>query len=81
MTIQTRDWLTPTVFLARHKGKFGRNTLYNWLAEGKLPHIQIGRKILIPSDAFDRMLAGQAGEQQQEAPLPGAIWADQSFGS
>lgn len=56
------EWLSPTEFLARHRGKFGRNTLYNWLAEGKLPHIQITRKILIPSDAFNRMLADQAGE-------------------
>ncbi len=59
MTDQTRDWLTPTNFLAKHKGKFGRNALYNWLAENKLPHVQIGRKIFIPSDAFDQMLAGQ----------------------
>ena len=60
--IKEVEFLTPTVFLARHKGKFGRNTLYNWLAEGKIPHIQINRKILIPSDAFDRMLAGQASD-------------------
>ena len=54
------DWLSPTEFLNRHKGKFGRNLLYDWLAEDKLPHVQIGRKILIPSDAFDRMLAVRA---------------------
>ena len=63
MVIQAQDgeWLSPKEFLARHVGRFGRNTLYNWLAEGKLPHVQIDRKILIPSDAFDRMLAEQAG--------------------
>ena len=63
MATQIRDevqWLSPTEFLARHRGKLGRNTLYNWLAEGKLPHVQIRRKILIPSDAFDRMLTSQA---------------------
>ena len=59
MTIQTVEWLSPAQFLGRHQGKFGRNTLYNWLSEGKIPHIQINRKILIPVDAFDRMLAGQ----------------------
>lgn len=58
--VQETEFVTPRAFLARHKGKFGRNTLYAWLAEGKLPHIQIGRKILIPSDAFDRMLAAEA---------------------
>ena len=62
MTIQTREveWLSPTQFLGRHQGKFGRNKLYAWLAEGKLPHIKLDRKILIPADAFERMLAGQA---------------------
>lgn len=61
MTNQTKDteFLTPTVFLARHKGKFGRSSLYSWLAEGKLPHVQIGRKILIPENAFERMLAAE----------------------
>ena len=57
-----QEWLSPREFLARNKGIFGRNTLYNWLAEDKLPHVQIGRKILIPSDAFSRMLADQADE-------------------
>ena len=56
------EWLSPMEFLARNRGRFGRNSLYNWLAEGKLPHVQINRKILIPSDAFDRMLAGQASD-------------------
>lgn len=57
------EWLTPTEFLARHQGRFGRNSLYNWLAEDKLPHLSIGRKILIPSDAFQRMMARQDGER------------------
>ena len=55
------EWLSPTEFLARHRGRFGRNSLYNWLSEDKLPHIQIHRKILIPSDAFERMLESQGG--------------------
>ena len=53
------EWLSPAEFLAQHQGRFGRNSLYNWLAEDKLPHLTIGRKILIPSDAFSRMLAEQ----------------------
>ena len=65
MEPQTKDgleWLSPTEFLGRNRGRFGRNTLYNWLAEGKLPHIQINRKIMIPADAFDRMLAAQVSD-------------------
>ena len=60
--VQETEFVTPTVFLDRHRGKFGRNTLYNWLAEGKLPHVKINRKILIPTDAFERMLVDQEGE-------------------
>ncbi len=65
MTIQAKEveWLSPTQFLGRHQGKFGRNKLYDWLAEGKLPHIRIDRKILIPSDAFERMLDTQAQDK------------------
>ena len=63
MTTKTQDeWLSPTEFLTRHRGKFARNLLYDWLAEDKLPHIRIGRKILIPVDAFDRMLEAQASD-------------------
>lgn len=57
MVTKVQEFVTPSVFLARHKGQIGRNTLYNWLAEDKLRHIRVGRKILIPSDAFERMLA------------------------
>ena len=37
----------------------GRTALYEALRRGELPHIRIGRKILIPEDAFDLMLANQ----------------------
>jgi hypothetical protein len=54
------EWLSPSEFLALHRGKFGRNSLYDWLAEGKLPHLKINRKIFIPADAFSRMLSEQS---------------------
>jgi hypothetical protein len=65
MTIQTSggpEWLSPTEFLALHEGKFGRNSLYNWLAQKKIPHVSINRKIFIPADAFSRMLSEQSNE-------------------
>ena len=60
---QGQEWLSPAEFLARNKGRFGRNSLYDWIATGKIPHLKIQRKILIPADAFDRMLANQEGER------------------
>ena len=60
-TPERQEWLSPSEFLAMHQGRFGRNSLYDWLAEGKLPHLKINRKVLIPANAFDRMLADQVG--------------------
>ena len=51
------NYLTPTQFLAANPGKIGRNLLYNELNAGKIPHIKVGRRILIPEDAWDQMLA------------------------
>ena len=63
VTTETKnEWLSPTEFWYLHnqqKMKFGRNLMFDWLAGGKLPHIRIGRKILIPADAFERMLEAQ----------------------
>jgi len=59
VTTTRNEWLSPTEFLNLHNRdgkKFGRNLLYDWLAQGILPHIRIGRKIFIPVDAFERML-------------------------
>ena len=63
VTTKTQEeWQSPTAFWKRHnrhEKKFGRNLMYDWLSEGKLPHVRIGRKILIPADAFERMLKGE----------------------
>ena len=34
----------------------GKKTIYKYVAEGLIPHVRIGHRILIPSDAFDHML-------------------------
>ena len=54
-------YLTPKQFIDE-KG-IPRNTVYTGIADGSIPSIRISkRKLLIPEDALDRMLAGQAGE-------------------
>ena len=50
------NYLTPTQFLAANPGKIGRNLLYNELNAGVIPHIKVGRRILIPENAWDQML-------------------------
>ena len=52
-------YLTPKEFM--QEKKLPRNTVYTGLADGSIPSIRISkRKILIPEDALDRMLAGQS---------------------
>ena len=45
----------------RREGRtvLGRTATYDALRRGELPHVRIGRKILVPDDALDRMLAAQ----------------------
>lgn len=43
---------------ARHLG-IGRNTAYEAVRRGEIPTIKIGRRLLVPAAALDRMLAGE----------------------
>ena len=54
-------WLSPKEFLEQHRGLFSRATLYEELGKGNIPHIRVGKKIFIPDDALEQLLAGQAG--------------------
>jgi excisionase family DNA binding protein len=61
---ETLAWMTVPKFLEAHKGLISKNTLYEWLREGRVPHLKVGRKILLPPDALDRMLA-EAGARAE----------------
>lgn len=52
-----RKWLTVAQFLAEHPGELSRNTAYERIKDGTLPSIKLGRKILVPADAFERLLS------------------------
>jgi excisionase family DNA binding protein len=43
-------------FLRANQGVIGRTLLYEAIRRGELPHIRIGRRILIPDNALDLML-------------------------
>lgn len=49
--------MTPTEWAKVHG--VGRNLVYEEIRRGRLPHVRLGRKILIPIDALERMLASQ----------------------
>jgi excisionase family DNA binding protein len=66
-TIQApaREWLTVAEFLKRHKdeagkNRIGRNSIYSRIADKTIPSIRLGKRILLPSDALDQLLAKEA---------------------
>lgn len=46
---------------ARQLG-IGRNSAYEAAARGEIPTIRIGKRILVPRAAFERMLEGAPGK-------------------
>jgi excisionase family DNA binding protein len=46
-------------------------TLWSWVADGRIPHIKMGRTILFPVSELQRWLAGLAAEQAAEQTLAG----------
>ena len=57
MSNGTLDWLTVAQFIARFKGTVSRNFVYERIRDGTIPSVRLGKKILIPVDALDRLLA------------------------
>ncbi len=60
------ELLTPEE--ARKRCRLGRNAVYEAIARGEIPSIRLGRKILIPRVALDRMLAGEAAPTREVKP-------------
>ncbi len=56
-----REWLSITEVIERFP--VGRTLLYQEVANGTLPHIKLGGKILIPADVFDRLIKAKADEK------------------
>ena len=54
------EFLTVAAFLARSHGAIGRTAIYEALRRGDIPHARIGRKIMIPSDALERLVVQQS---------------------
>lgn len=52
---------SPTRFLPvevfRRQHELGRTPIYDALRRGEVPHVRIGRKILIPENALELMLS------------------------
>jgi excisionase family DNA binding protein len=51
---------TTTIVAAAKRLRIGRNQAYEAAARGELPSIRIGRRLLVPTAALDRMLRGES---------------------
>jgi hypothetical protein len=52
-------WLGSSEFLRQHKGVIGVNKFYELIGQNALPHIRVGRKLLVRSDALDVLFERQ----------------------
>ena len=48
------EWLTVEEF--RQMSRLGRNTVYNAIRANHIPHVRVGRRILIPADSLERLM-------------------------
>jgi excisionase family DNA binding protein len=58
-------WQSPEEFMVGKPLK--RGAFYRALAEGKIPHVRIGRKILLKSDILDSMQEEKYGSRVGDA--------------
>lgn len=52
--------LTPEELLATEGWRLGRSATYDAIKRGEIPSVRIGRRILIPREALERLLSGKA---------------------
>ena len=65
-----RERQTYTVDEAAELLGIGRNGAYEGVKSGEIPSIRIGKRILVPKVALDRLLARDVGNGAVTAPGP-----------
>ena len=58
-----RNYLAPEVWRAQNGYPVSKNSMYAAIREGQIPHVRIGKRILIPDDALDQMARALAYEE------------------
>ena len=56
---EPRTYVSVREFLQAVDGRLSRNLVYAAIADGTIPSVRIRKRILVPSDAFDRVLETQ----------------------
>jgi excisionase family DNA binding protein len=66
--------------------KLNQQTLRNWIEQGQLPAIRIGRRVRIRRSDFERLVqqgySGRAGQSpaQQQGPTAADFWSGEPIG-
>lgn len=58
--LQMKPLLTPDEFRDELKNTIGRNSIYELLATGRIKHLKLGRKILIPASEIEAFPSREA---------------------
>lgn len=62
------DFVPVPEFLRRNPGLIGRTTLYELVKARRIPHVRIGRKVLIPTNLLSLLVIGGAGVDRGQQP-------------
>ena len=55
--MSTQEWISAAEFARRNHGVIGRTLVDDAIRRGDIPSVRLGRRILVPADALDRLLA------------------------
>ena len=62
LSVEHRRYVSVREFIETLRGRLSKNSVYQAIVAGTIPSIRIGRRILVPSDALERVLEAQAGD-------------------
>ena len=54
--------------------KLNQQTIRNWIDEGKLPALHIGRRVRVRRADFDALIEDSSSGQKQSRPASESIW-------
>ena len=66
--VYVKGYMSVRELVAELDGRLSRNAIYNGIHNGEIPHIRVGKRILLPANVLDRMMAGgeSAGQGRGE---------------
>ena len=60
MAAEERTYITVKEFICLLGGRLSKNSIYAAIASNTIPSVRVGRRILLPADALDRLMTAQS---------------------